>query len=353
MLTNYKAGHVCGDQMDIINGRPTGSVRVSFGYMSTFEDAWMFLNFLRECFLVSTNTTLTESYDQDLVEGENKDNLEQQGTNCQVNTNRTDLRVEENRGTRLNDEEQSGMSINELTAKLDRFESRVEPSHHSLKMEENSVGEINEVFENGFDGCNSDSHGIDLKRKESQKAKDIEANYSSDEEFFDCTLDAQDYRPVTNNLHIGTTITDEIISNGSCFIRSVEEKTIIENICDKENDSDNCANSKIDSSDQERSKSYFEQADQKSSTTYREGKNEENGNDINFSVSKDNILAFEVDFVEYSGCYLKQICLYPVKSCAAFEVNTKYRLFPNTIFITLSVICELFVFSIYIGDLLV
>lgn len=33
-----QAGHVCWDDNDVINGRPTGAVRVSFGYMSTFED---------------------------------------------------------------------------------------------------------------------------------------------------------------------------------------------------------------------------------------------------------------------------------------------------------------------------
>ena len=53
MLSNFSAGHVCGDHMDIIDGRPTGSVRISFGHMSAFEDAWTFLQFLRDCFLVS------------------------------------------------------------------------------------------------------------------------------------------------------------------------------------------------------------------------------------------------------------------------------------------------------------
>lgn len=33
-----QAGHVCWDDQDVIHGRPTGAVRVSFGYMSTFED---------------------------------------------------------------------------------------------------------------------------------------------------------------------------------------------------------------------------------------------------------------------------------------------------------------------------
>lgn len=34
-----QAGHVCWDDNDIIHGKPTGAIRVSFGYMSTFEDA--------------------------------------------------------------------------------------------------------------------------------------------------------------------------------------------------------------------------------------------------------------------------------------------------------------------------
>lgn len=46
-----KAGHVCGDSVDMVGGQPTGSVRVSFGYMSTFEDCQKFLNFVAECFV--------------------------------------------------------------------------------------------------------------------------------------------------------------------------------------------------------------------------------------------------------------------------------------------------------------
>ncbi|XP_031445284.1 molybdenum cofactor sulfurase-like [Phasianus colchicus] len=41
-----QAGHVCGDDIDLIDGRPTGSVRISFGYMSSFEDAQTFLKFI-------------------------------------------------------------------------------------------------------------------------------------------------------------------------------------------------------------------------------------------------------------------------------------------------------------------
>jgi len=46
-----QAGHICWDDHDIINGKPVGAVRVSFGYMSTYEDAkvgnlWIILHFL-------------------------------------------------------------------------------------------------------------------------------------------------------------------------------------------------------------------------------------------------------------------------------------------------------------------
>ncbi|KAK2150785.1 hypothetical protein LSH36_389g01009 [Paralvinella palmiformis] len=48
---NYNAGHVCGDNMDLIDGKPTGSVRISFGYMSTLHDVRAFLKFVHECFV--------------------------------------------------------------------------------------------------------------------------------------------------------------------------------------------------------------------------------------------------------------------------------------------------------------
>ncbi|KAJ9562674.1 hypothetical protein OSB04_007834 [Centaurea solstitialis] len=57
LVSNIEAGHVCWDDYDISNGKPTGAVRVSFGYMSTFEDAWKFMNFVVSSFvLLPTNT---------------------------------------------------------------------------------------------------------------------------------------------------------------------------------------------------------------------------------------------------------------------------------------------------------
>ncbi|CAJ0941357.1 unnamed protein product [Ranitomeya imitator] len=48
---NLKAGHICGDEMDVIDGQPTGSVRISFGFMSTFDDAKTFLKFIVDTFI--------------------------------------------------------------------------------------------------------------------------------------------------------------------------------------------------------------------------------------------------------------------------------------------------------------
>lgn len=47
---HYEAGHVCGDQNDLIDGQPTGSIRISFGYMSTKKDADTFLKTIIDCF---------------------------------------------------------------------------------------------------------------------------------------------------------------------------------------------------------------------------------------------------------------------------------------------------------------
>ena len=52
--THTQAGHVCGDTVDVVDGRPTGSVRISFGYMSTCEDAERFVTFVRQNFQCRT-----------------------------------------------------------------------------------------------------------------------------------------------------------------------------------------------------------------------------------------------------------------------------------------------------------
>ena len=41
---------MCGDDIDLIDGKPTGSVRISFGYMSTMTDAEIFVSFIEQNF---------------------------------------------------------------------------------------------------------------------------------------------------------------------------------------------------------------------------------------------------------------------------------------------------------------
>ncbi|CAL1391251.1 unnamed protein product [Linum trigynum] len=57
LLSNLEAGHVCWDDHDLINGKPTGAVRISFGYMSTYEDAKKFIDFIKGSF-VSTQISI-------------------------------------------------------------------------------------------------------------------------------------------------------------------------------------------------------------------------------------------------------------------------------------------------------
>ncbi|KAH0707926.1 hypothetical protein KY290_012455 [Solanum tuberosum] len=55
LLSNIEAGHVCWDDRDILHGKPTGAVRVSFGYMSTFEDAMKLVNFVENNFVITSS----------------------------------------------------------------------------------------------------------------------------------------------------------------------------------------------------------------------------------------------------------------------------------------------------------
>ncbi|XP_024947071.1 molybdenum cofactor sulfurase 3 isoform X2 [Cephus cinctus] len=58
VLKNYDAGYICGGKSDLIDGKPTGAIRVSFGYMSTVEDVQKLLAMIDECFL-EKNLTYT------------------------------------------------------------------------------------------------------------------------------------------------------------------------------------------------------------------------------------------------------------------------------------------------------
>mmetsp|Transcript_26223 Transcript_26223/g.73513 ORF Transcript_26223/g.73513 Transcript_26223/m.73513 type:complete len:633 (-) Transcript_26223:588-2486(-) len=48
---NHSAGHVCWDDNDLIDGHPTGAVRSSFGWMSSFADLTAFQDFIAKYFL--------------------------------------------------------------------------------------------------------------------------------------------------------------------------------------------------------------------------------------------------------------------------------------------------------------
>ncbi|KAG6459061.1 hypothetical protein O3G_MSEX011184 [Manduca sexta] len=62
MMTNkdmkemYKAGHRCGDEVDLIHGKPTGAIRVSFGYYNTFNDVDKLITMICKCFVKTTVT---------------------------------------------------------------------------------------------------------------------------------------------------------------------------------------------------------------------------------------------------------------------------------------------------------
>ncbi|KAG7386443.1 hypothetical protein PHYPSEUDO_000272 [Phytophthora pseudosyringae] len=51
LMSNIAAGHVCGDNIDVVNGLPTGAVRLSLGYMTTFEDIETFVEFASKYFV--------------------------------------------------------------------------------------------------------------------------------------------------------------------------------------------------------------------------------------------------------------------------------------------------------------
>lgn len=51
ILQNYEAGYTCGGTADLINGKPTGAIRISFGYMSTIKDVQTVLFMITKCFI--------------------------------------------------------------------------------------------------------------------------------------------------------------------------------------------------------------------------------------------------------------------------------------------------------------
>jgi len=62
VIENFeKNGHVCGDHIDVVNGLPTGAVRVSFGKDSIWEDLDAVVTFVERTFVNHHNETCSES----------------------------------------------------------------------------------------------------------------------------------------------------------------------------------------------------------------------------------------------------------------------------------------------------
>lgn len=51
MKRNFRAGHRCGGEGDIMGGKPTGAIRLSLGAMSTLEDVANFVEFVEQFFV--------------------------------------------------------------------------------------------------------------------------------------------------------------------------------------------------------------------------------------------------------------------------------------------------------------
>ena len=59
MHENFSAGQRCGNENDVMRGKPTGMVRVSLGAMSTLKDVTSFVEFVREFFVHSKPPSAT------------------------------------------------------------------------------------------------------------------------------------------------------------------------------------------------------------------------------------------------------------------------------------------------------
>ncbi|XP_022919276.2 molybdenum cofactor sulfurase 3 [Onthophagus taurus] len=71
---HFEQGHVCGDQKDLIDGTPTGSIRISFGYMSTKKDMDKFITMIQS-FIDKTHKNLLNKH----ISSEKNDNSSYEG----------------------------------------------------------------------------------------------------------------------------------------------------------------------------------------------------------------------------------------------------------------------------------
>mmetsp|Transcript_18112 Transcript_18112/g.27543 ORF Transcript_18112/g.27543 Transcript_18112/m.27543 type:complete len:1054 (-) Transcript_18112:76-3237(-) len=76
VLEQYQSGHVCGDRRGVINGKPTGAIRASFGKDSLWEDLNALLSFIQKVFVsrgdaLSSRTRLLADKSSDTSTNEN------------------------------------------------------------------------------------------------------------------------------------------------------------------------------------------------------------------------------------------------------------------------------------------
>ncbi|XP_055376872.1 molybdenum cofactor sulfurase 3 [Condylostylus longicornis] len=55
IVKHFQAGHVCSDYNDLIEGQPTGGVRISFGYITQKSDVDAVLQMLKNCYVSETS----------------------------------------------------------------------------------------------------------------------------------------------------------------------------------------------------------------------------------------------------------------------------------------------------------
>ncbi|KAK2721021.1 molybdenum cofactor sulfurase-like isoform X3 [Artemia franciscana] len=71
LLEHFKAGHVCGDNNDLVEGKPTGAIRLSFGPTNTYEEVEKLLKLLNCTFKDRNLTPIELQVHQAIQSGKN------------------------------------------------------------------------------------------------------------------------------------------------------------------------------------------------------------------------------------------------------------------------------------------
>jgi len=75
VLKNYASGHVCGDRRGVLNGLPTGAIRVSFGKDSIWEDLDALVAFIENVFVSRGETLVTSHSPEESADPNNTERL--------------------------------------------------------------------------------------------------------------------------------------------------------------------------------------------------------------------------------------------------------------------------------------